>query len=82
MAPTHRLCLLNGHQHSLLLLIFFLILLKLLLALGEEHSPKGRDLCLAIMGPLHLDRGQNLAQVSVRNAEVRFLQCLPKKREI
>lgn len=79
---THSLSLLNPNQHGISLFIFLLILLKLLLALGQQHSTEVCGSRPPILShTLHLDGGQHLAEVGIGNAEVWLLQSLQGERE-
>ena len=68
---THRISILNCLKHLLpLFVILLLVLLKLLLALGEQHAAEVVSLLLPIRcRPLHLHGRQYLAEVRIGNAE-------------
>jgi len=79
---THRISLLNCLKHLLPLFIILLVLLKLLLTLGEQHTAEVVSLQLPIRcHPLHFHGGEDLAEVCIGYAKVGLLQCLCERVE-
>ena len=67
MQSTYIIHLLDGIEHALSLLEFLLVLLKLLLALGQEDTTEYQELLLPpfLQRQLHLDSAHHLAQVGI-----------------
>ena len=69
-AITYRFSLFNCFKHQVPVFIIFFVLLKFLLALGEQHTTKvGGLLCPVRCGPFYLDRRKDLAEVCIGNTK-------------